>query len=104
MTCQGLQMKVLAGGVGAPGTLAGAFAAQGVHLVVASVAVFVPGQLGAREAAFGLAAEALHTTTAAATSIALLAHASQIALAVVGFVVLFAWRRRKIEPPGAAPG
>lgn len=93
MTCQVLQMKVLAGGVGAPGTIGGAFAAQGVHLVMASVAVFVPGQLGAREAAFGLAAAALGTTSAAATSIALLAHASQVVLALVGFVILFAWRR-----------
>lgn len=93
MTCQVLQMKVLSGGVGAPGTVGGAFAAQGVHLVSATVAVFVPGQLGAREAAFGLAADAMGTTSAAATSIALLAHASQITLALVGFVILFAWRR-----------
>lgn len=97
MTCQVLQMKVLAGGVGAPGTIGGAFAAQGVHLVMASVAVFVPGQLGAREAAFGLAADALGTTSAAATSIALLAHASQVVLALIGFVVLFAWRRSRAQ-------
>lgn len=102
MTCQVLQMKVLAGGVGASGSLDGAFAAQGVHLVVATAAVFVPGQLGAREAAFGLAAQALHTTSAAAMSIALLAHASQIVLAFVGFVVLFAWRRARPPSPGPA--
>lgn len=99
MVCQILQMKVLADGVGAVGTVHGAFAAQGVHLVMASLAAFVPGQLGAREAAFGLAAKALGTTPAAATSIALLAHASQIALALVGFLVLIAWRRRVV--PGA---
>jgi uncharacterized membrane protein YbhN (UPF0104 family) len=95
MTCQVLQMQVLATGVGAPGTIGGAFAAQGVHLVMASVAVFVPGQLGAREAAFGLAADALGTTSAAAVTIALLAHASQIALALLGFVVLFSWRLKQ---------
>ncbi len=104
MTCQVLQMKVLAGGVGASGALGGAFAAQGVHLVTASLAVFVPGQLGAREAAFGLAAEALGTTSAAATSIALLARASQIALALMGFLVLFAWRRSEALPVVAPPG
>lgn len=97
MVCQILQMKVLADGVGGAGTIHGAFAAQGVHLVMASLAAFVPGQLGAREAAFGLAAEALGTTPAAATSIALLAHASQIALSLVGFVILIAWRRRAVR-------
>lgn len=99
MVLQVVQMKVLAGGVGAVGSLRGAFAAQGVHLVMASLAAFVPGQFGAREAAFGLAAEALGTTPAAAISIALLAHASQLGLALVGFLVLIFWRRRVF--PGA---
>jgi uncharacterized membrane protein YbhN (UPF0104 family) len=107
MCCQVMQMKVLSGGVGAPGTVAGAFAAQGVHLVMASLAVFVPGQLGAREAAFGLAARAMGTTSAVATSIALLAHASQIVLAIGGFAVLFAWRHssdaaRPVTAPAAS--
>lgn len=102
MTCQVLQMKVLSGGVGAPGTIGGAFAAQGVHLVMASLAVFVPGQLGAREAAFGMAASALGTTSANATTIALLAHASQVFLALFGFVVLLAWRAPRARSSGDA--
>lgn len=114
MTFQVAQMWVLAKAVGGTGGLAGAFAAQGVHLVTASVAVFVPGQLGAREAAFGLSAEAmgLQGTTAvvAATSIAMLAHVTQLVLAAIGFAVLLVWRRqpriRANRPPKpvTAPG
>ncbi len=95
MGCQVLQMYTLAGAVGARASLEGAFAAQGVHLVTATAAVFVPGQLGAREAAFGLAAGTLGTTPARAASIAICAHLSQLLLAVLGFVTLLAWRRSR---------
>jgi uncharacterized membrane protein YbhN (UPF0104 family) len=104
MGCQVLQMRVLAGAVGATATMAGAFAAQGVHLVTASLAQFVPGQLGAREAAFALAAQTLGTTPARAATMAIVAHLSQLALASIGFVTLLAWRRRaRPHPPAATP-
>lgn len=93
MLCQVLQLRVLAGAITGSGSVSGALAAQGVHLVTASLAVFVPGQLGAREVAFSMAADALGTTKAQAATMALLAHASQLALALVGFALLLAWRR-----------
>jgi uncharacterized membrane protein YbhN (UPF0104 family) len=99
MGCQVLQMGTLAGAVGARTGVAGAFAAQGVHLVTATAAVFVPGQLGAREAAFSLAAGTLGTTPARAASIAICVHLSQLLLAFVGFVTLLAWRRSKGAEP-----
>lgn len=91
--CQVLQLRVLAGAITGAGSVSGALAAQGVHLVTASLAVFVPGQLGAREAAFSMAADALGTTKAEAATMALLARASQLTLALVGFGVLVSWRR-----------
>jgi uncharacterized membrane protein YbhN (UPF0104 family) len=95
MGCQVLQMYTLAGAVGARASLEGAFAAQGVHLVTATAAVFVPGQLGAREAAFGLAAGTLGTTPARAASIAICAHLSQLFWRSSGYVTLLAWRRSR---------
>jgi uncharacterized membrane protein YbhN (UPF0104 family) len=102
MGCQVLQMRVLAGAVGAAATMAAAFAAQGVHLVTASAAQFVPGQLGAREAAFVLAAKTLGTTPARAATIAIVAHLSQLSLAAVGFVTLLAWRHRRGAQAGTS--
>ena len=104
MSCQVAQMRLLSGAVGGSATMAGAFAAQGVHLVMASAALFVPGQLGAREAAFGLAAKSLGTTPARAATIAILAHVSQLVLASLGFITLLAWRRAKRAPGAATPG
>ncbi|MGC4120067.1 MAG: lysylphosphatidylglycerol synthase transmembrane domain-containing protein [Myxococcales bacterium] len=102
MGCQVLQMAVLASAVGARTGAASALAAQGVHLVTATAAVFVPGQLGAREAAFSLAADTLGTTPARAASIAVCVHLSQLALASVGFVTLLVWRSRQPRSGGQA--
>ena len=66
---------------------------HGVYLVVAAIGVMIPGQLGASEGGFAYSAEMLGTTEARAMSIALLAHAIQLALVGVGFVVLALWPR-----------
>lgn len=88
---------VVAAAVGITPSVAGALAVHGVYLVVAAVAVMIPGQLGASELGFQMSAEILHTTETRAVAIALLSHAVQITLTVAGFVVLLFWRG-----PGAA--
>lgn len=97
MVGRGLQAAsfgVLAMGVGlSPGVL-GALAVHGVYLVIAAIGVMVPGQLGASEGGFAYSAEMLGTTEARAMSIALLAHAIQLALVALGFVILALWPAR----------
>jgi len=75
-----------------------ALAVHGVYLVIAALGVLVPGQVGASEGGFELAAEALGTTETRALSIALLSHAVQFGLSGVGFVVLALWPARPTEP------
>lgn len=70
-----------------------AFAAFGAQLVSGTVAVFVPGQMGAREAAFALASGALGTTEVRAAAISAFTHLVQLGLALFGFLLLFSLRR-----------
>jgi hypothetical protein len=88
MMCNVAELGLIARAIGLGTSAQGAFAAFGVQLIAATVAVFVPGQFGAREAAFGMAAEVLHTTEVRATAIALSAHAVQLGLAALGFLML----------------
>src|SRR5690606_28024062 len=83
---------VLAAAVGIDPTVLGALAFQGVSLVIAALGVMIPGQLGASEGGFTFAADTLGTTEARALSVALLAHAVQLLLIVVGSLVLSLWR------------
>jgi len=76
-----------------------ALAVHGVYLVIAALGVLVPGQVGASEGGFELAAEVLGTTGTRALSIALLSHAVQFGLSGIGFVVLAAWPARPTESP-----
>ncbi len=91
-TLQTAHFAVLAAAVGAQPGVVEALALHGVYLVVAAIGVMIPGQLGASEGAFALAAGTLHATVAQATAIALLAHVVQLVLVVTGFVVLALWR------------
>lgn len=106
---QTLQYAVLAHAVGLAITPLVALAIQGTNLVAAALGVFVPGQLGSSEGVFMMAADALGTTPARATSVALLAHASGLTWTALGFVVLFFWRAPKhsstgdLEPPARRP-
>lgn len=70
-----------------------AFAAFGAQLVSGTVAVFVPGQVGAREAAFALASGALGTTEVRAAAISAFTHLVQLGIALIGFLLLFSLRR-----------
>lgn len=92
---QTLQYAVLAHAVGLAVSPLVALAVQGTNLVAAAVGVFVPGQIGSSEGIFMMAADALGTTPARATSVALLAHASGLVWTTLGLLVLFFWRAPK---------
>lgn len=97
---QTLQYAVLAYAVGLTVGPLVALAVQGTNLVAAAVGVLVPGQVGSSEGVFMLAAEALGTTPARATSVALLAHASGLTWTTLGLLILFFWRAPKPAPHG----
>ncbi len=103
MCCNVVELGILGRAVGIDMSPGGAFAMFGVQLVAATVAVFVPGQIGAREAAFAMAAEALHTTEVRATATALAAHAVQLGLAALGFMLLALLRRPSWPHRGPPP-
>lgn len=89
---QAVHFGVLAMAVGlSPGVL-GALALHGTYLVIAAIGVLVPGQIGASEGGFALAAETLDATVPQAVAVALLSHVVQLALVGAGFVVLATWR------------
>ena len=95
---QTLQYAVIAHAVGLDVDPIIALAVQGTNLVAAAIGVLVPGQIGSSEGVFMLAATALGTTEARATSVALIAHTSAIAWAIVGLVLLSVWRSRAATP------
>jgi len=89
---QAAHFGVVATAVGISPSVIGALAVHGVYLVIAAVAVMIPGQLGASELGFQMSADILQTTETRAIAIALLSHAVQIALTAAGFVLLLLWR------------
>jgi uncharacterized membrane protein YbhN (UPF0104 family) len=99
---QAAHFGVLAYAVGLRPDVAGALALHGVYLVIAALGVLVPGQIGATEGGFALAADALHTSAAQAMAIALLAHGVQIVLTIAGLIVLMLWRPPKPDEPKTA--
>lgn len=91
---QAAHFGVIALAVGITPSALGALALHGVYLVVAALGVMIPGQIGASEWGFVMAADTLGTTEARAAAIALLAHAVQLGLVAAGFVVLTLWPSR----------
>lgn len=89
---QTLQYAVLAHAVGIVIGPLGALTVQGTNLVAAAIGVLVPGQVGSSEGVFMLAADALGTSAARATSVAVLAHASGLTWTALGLLILFLWR------------
>jgi uncharacterized membrane protein YbhN (UPF0104 family) len=97
---QAAHFGVLAYAVGLTPSILGTFVLEGIYLLVASLGVMIPGQLGASEGGFAAAATSIEASAAQATSIALLAHAVQYVIVLVGFVVLALWpRHREGTPP-----
>lgn len=89
---QTLQYALLAIAVGLHVDVLVALTVQGTNLVAAALGVLVPGQIGSSEGVFMLAAEALGTSPARATSVALLAHVSGLTWTAAGLLVLLFWR------------
>lgn len=84
------QVFVLAAATGVRGDVL-RMAAVGVHLVGLAVGDAVPGQLGATDASFGLAGEALGVSLASAVAVALTLHAVQLLWALIGALAALAW-------------
>jgi hypothetical protein len=89
---QALELGILVHAVGGRAGVGGALLATGVNLVGGSIGDLVPGQLGATDGAFALAAPALGVALADGVAIALTIHLVQLAWAAVGAVAAIAWR------------
>jgi hypothetical protein len=101
-TVQTAQYAVMAFAVGVDVTLASALAVQGVNLVAAAIGVMIPSQLGSAELVFRMAAGALGTDPARATSIALVARVPQFLWIATGLLTLLIWRNRTDRDPDAS--
>lgn len=99
-TIQTVQYAVMAYSVGISMSVAAALAVQGVNLVAAAIGVMTPGQLGTAELVFRLAADALGTDAANATSIALVARVPQFLWIGTGLITLLVWRARRAAGTG----
>lgn len=102
-----VQYAVVAHAAGVDVSALRALFAQGVSFISMALGVLVPGQIGAAEGAFALSAEALGTTVASATVIALLVHCVQAVWILVGTLTPLVWpaaaRAEKQEAAGAEP-
>jgi hypothetical protein len=85
------QNGILVVAVGGAMGLAPALAAEGIHLVGATVGDLIPQQLGATDVNFTLSASALGLAPGDAVAIALLAHLSQLIWVAVGALVPLFW-------------
>lgn len=101
---QTLEYGLLAYAVGISVGPLEALTVQGINLIAAAVGVLMPGQLGSSEAVFAMAADALGTDRASAMTIALAAHLVALSWAILGLVLLFAWRNREATGGPPAPG
>lgn len=76
------------------------FLAQGISLVGGSLGDVIPGQLGAVDGAFALAAPLLGIATAAGVAVAVLVRCVQLAWMAVGIAASFGGRARVALPAG----
>jgi hypothetical protein len=78
--------------------------AEGVNLVGGAVGDFIPGQVGATDSAFALAARSLGITAADGVAIAVMLHFVQVLWALIGLSAPLWWRRavRTPSPPNRA--
>ncbi|WP_437309580.1 lysylphosphatidylglycerol synthase domain-containing protein [Sorangium sp. So ce388] len=95
---QAAQYAVLLAAVGAASGPVRALAAYGVGAVGTAVGDLIPGQVGATDGAFTLAAPLLGLTAGSAIAISVLVHLLQAAFALAGIVTTVAWRRRPPAP------
>jgi hypothetical protein len=88
------QYAVLIHAVGGATGLAASFVAEGINLVGTSLGDFVPGQIGATDGAFALAAHALQLSQADGIGMSVLVHFVQMCVVVAGCAVPLLWRLR----------
>ncbi|WP_437489779.1 lysylphosphatidylglycerol synthase domain-containing protein [Sorangium sp. So ce1014] len=93
---QAAQYGVLLAAVGAESGLLRALAAYGVGAAGTAAGDLIPGQIGATDGAFTLAASLLGLTASSAIAVSLLLHLLQAAFALAGIAATLAWRR---SPP-----
>ncbi len=96
-----LEIGVLFFGVSGHVTIPTALAAEGIHMVGGSLGDLIPNQLGATDAAFTLASQRLGIAAGGGLAIALLAHATQAAWAVIGAIVPLILANRRPLRTGA---
>jgi hypothetical protein len=94
-----VEMFVLLVALGGRHGLGATLLAQGVNLVGGTLGDLVPGQLGATDGAFALAAPSLGLAVVDGVALSVLLHCAQAFWAVLGFAIPFLW---KAAPPSAA--
>ncbi|WP_437877855.1 lysylphosphatidylglycerol synthase domain-containing protein [Sorangium sp. So ce513] len=95
---QATQYAVLLAAVGAESGPLRALAAYGVGAAGTAAGDLIPGQVGATDGAFALAAPLLGLIASSAIAIAVLIHLLQATFALTGIAVTLAWRRRPPAP------
>ncbi|WP_437535183.1 lysylphosphatidylglycerol synthase domain-containing protein [Sorangium sp. So ce726] len=95
---QAVQYGVLLAVVGAESGPLRALAAYGVGAAGTAAGDLIPGQIGATDGAFTLAASLLGLTASSAVAISLLVHLLQAAFALAGITVALVWRRSPPAP------
>ncbi len=99
-----LQLGILLWALGGRHGVGQALLAQGVSLVGGAVGDLVPGQLGATDGAFALAAPYLGLSLVDGIAISVMLHCVQAFWAVIGWTVPLFWRApARSEEPGKAP-
>jgi hypothetical protein len=87
-----LELGVLLWALGGRHSVGHALLAQGVNLIGGSLGDVVPGQLGATDGAFALAAPSLGLAVVDGIALSVLLHCVQAVWAVVGFTLPFFWK------------
>jgi uncharacterized membrane protein YbhN (UPF0104 family) len=95
-----LEIAVLLFALGGRHGVGATLLAQGVSLIGGSVGDFVPGQLGAMDGAFALAAPSLGLAVVDGIALSVILHCVQAAWAVVGFALPLVWTA---TPPAVLP-
>ncbi|WP_437908717.1 lysylphosphatidylglycerol synthase domain-containing protein [Sorangium sp. So ce327] len=95
---QAVQYGVLLAVVGAESGPLRALAAYGVGAAGTAAGDLIPGQIGATDGAFTLAASLLGLTKSSAVAISLLVHLLQAAFALAGIAAALVWRRSPPAP------
>jgi hypothetical protein len=95
---QVVEYAVLLFALGRHHGMAESFLAEGVNLIGGAVGDFIPGQVGATDGAFALAAHSLRITAADGVAMAVMLHFVQIVWALIGLSVPLWWPQAVTAP------